>query len=54
MIAKMLYVYSNTMESSTFIENKIGETKKKRKAGLTFLGLYAHLLHHLTCFAQQV
>lgn len=53
MIAKMLYVYSNTMESSTFIENKIGETKKK-KADLTFLGLYAHLLHHLTCFAQQV
>lgn len=30
MIAKMLYVYSNTMESSTFIENKIGETKKKK------------------------
>lgn len=49
MIVKMLYVYSNIMESLIFIENKIGEIKKK-KVDLIFLGLYVYFLYYLICF----
>lgn len=49
MIVKMLYVYSNIMESLIFIENKIGEIKKK-SVDLIFLGLYVYFLYYLICF----